>query len=156
MDSFNLLNGLTPWWWLAIAFVLGAVEMATGTYVLMWLGLAALALAGVLALGVDLALSGQIALFALFSVVFTFGGRALFNRFGDGATADNTTLNQRGQQYVGRRVKVLECVDGLGAIEIEGMRWRAQWQDGNCSKAGDMVKITKAQGMTLYVSSAAS
>jgi len=152
MEFLSFLEGLSPWWWVALAFALGALEMATATFVLIWLALAALVMAGILAAGAVLSGAAQVAIFATLSVLLTFVGRYLLNRFGDGGGAEHASLNQRGQHLVGRSANVLECANSEGAVEIEGMRWRARWVSGSNSDVGATVKITKADGMLLEVS----
>ncbi|MBV1865566.1 MAG: NfeD family protein [Rhodobacteraceae bacterium] len=151
MEFLGFLEGLSPWWWVALAFVLGALEMVTSTFVLIWLALAALVMAGILAAGAILSGALQVALFATLSVVLTFGGRYLLNRFGDGGEHQRDELNQRGQRFIGRNAKVLECTNSKGSVEVEGMRWRARWQPGTGSEIGATVQVTKADGMVLEV-----
>ncbi len=155
MEFAGFMESMTPWWWVALAFLLGALEMVSGTFVLIWLALAALCMAGFQAVGVDMSFALQTGVFAFLSIVLTFGGRALLDRFGDGAPQSDL-LNQRGQHFVGRNGKVLDFANGEGAIEIDGMRWRARWPAGSSSEIGDSVRITRAEGMTLYVSTAAN
>ncbi len=155
MELSGFMESMTPWWWVALAFLLGALEMVSGTFVLIWLALAALCMAGLQAIGVELSFAMQTAIFAFLSIILTFGGRFLLHRFGDGAP-ESEQLNQRSQRFVGRNGKVLEFNNGEGAIEIDGIRWRAQWEDGTSSDIGTSVRVTRAEGMTLYVSTAAS
>ncbi|MCP5086665.1 MAG: NfeD family protein [Rhodobacteraceae bacterium] len=150
MLFFETLESLSPWWWVAAAFAIGAVEMATGTAVLIWVALASLVMAVFLALAPGLSGEWQITLFAALSVALTFLGRWLVYRYGDGAKL-NKTLNQRTQHFVGRSAKVLEFEGGNGAVEVEGMRWRARWAAGQASDIGTSVRITGADGMVLEV-----
>ena len=39
VDLFAFLDGASPWWWVAFAAALGAVEMLTFTYFVLWLAL---------------------------------------------------------------------------------------------------------------------
>ena len=41
LDLFACLDGASPWWWIALALGLGAIEIVTFTYFMLWLGLAA-------------------------------------------------------------------------------------------------------------------
>lgn len=151
MEFLSFLEGISPLWWVALAFVLGALEMLTGTFVLIWLALTALVMAGILAYGAPLSGAAQVSLFASLSIVLTFAGRYLLNRFGDGGGSDHDNLNQRGQHFVGRNAKVLECANSEGSVQVEGMRWRARWPAGSNSDVGTTVQITKADGMVLEV-----
>jgi membrane protein implicated in regulation of membrane protease activity len=152
MPFLDILEGLSPWWWVAAAFLIGALEMLTGTAVLIWVALAALVMAAVLATVPGLSGELQITLFAALSVALTFAGRWALIRFGDGF-AHNSTLNQRSNRLIGRSAKVLEVEVGSnsGVVEIDGMRWRATWSDGQNLTMGDPVRIKTAEGMTLGV-----
>lgn len=152
MPFLDVLEGLSPWWWVAAAFAVGALEMLTGTAVLIWVALASLLMAIILAVKPDLSGEVQITLFAVLSILFTFAGRWILNRFGDGAET-HATLNQRSNHLVGRTAKVLDFDAGTqsGAIEVEGMRWRAEWATAPADASGETVRIKAANGMTLVV-----
>jgi len=149
-----MLNGISPWWWVVLALALGAVEMATMSFFLIWPGLAALAMAGILLLAPNMSGTLQIGLFAVLAVLFTFAGRYLFARFGDGGGDAADGLNNRATYLVGRYAVVLEFDNGSGAVEIDGIRWRAQWAQGSTSLKDSKVLITKADPQLLYVEAA--
>jgi inner membrane protein len=151
MDFLQMLTGMSPWWWVILAFALGSLEMATMSFFLIWPGLAALAMAGVLVLAPNMSGTMQIALFAILSIVLTFAGRYLLNKYGDGGAASDQTINNRAAQLIGRSAKVLEFDNGNGVVEIDGMRWRAQWAEGQTSPPGQSVRITQADAMVVYV-----
>jgi membrane protein implicated in regulation of membrane protease activity len=151
MELLSMLDGMSPWWWVILAFALGSIEMATVTFFLIWPAMAALMMAGVLYLVPNMSGAMQISLFAIFSLILTFIGRYLMNRYGDGGDAENSTINNRAAQLIGQSAKVLEYDGGKGVVEIEGMRWRAQWAADHTSKPGQNVRITQADAMMLYV-----
>lgn len=155
MDILQLLQGISPWWWVAFALALGAVEMATMSFFLIWPALAALCVGGLLAVAPQMAGTSQIVVFAGLGILFTFSGRYLMGRYGDGADT-LPGLNSRAQQLIGRHGTVLEISGSEGAIEVEGVRWRARWPEGQTAKPGDRVRITGAMGMELEVCSAGS
>lgn len=152
MPFLDILEGLSPWWWVAAAFALGALEMLTGTAVLIWVALATLVMAVLNALVPTLSGELQIALFATLSIAITFAGRWGMQRFGDGGET-HATLNQRSNHLIGRTAKVLDFDAGSnsGAVEIEGMRWRASWAAGQTSAMGETVRVRSADGMNLTV-----
>ena len=151
MEFLNFLEGLSPWWWVAFAFALGALEMATGTFVLIWVALSALVMAGLLSLVPSMSAELQVTVFATLSVILTFAGRYVLHKFGDGGGKEHKTLNQRTNHFIGRTAKVLEYANGEGSIEVEGMRWRARWPAGQSVEIGGTVRITGADGMVLEV-----
>lgn len=153
MEYIQMLDGMSPWWWVILAFALGSIEMATMTFFLIWLGLAALCMAGILVLAPEMSGAMQITLFSVLSVVLTFAGRYLLNKYGDGAGDSGENLNKRSAYLVGRSATVLEFDGGMGVVEVEGMRWRAQWAESQTSVAGENVRITRADAMVLYVTS---
>ena len=81
---FGFLQAMSPWWWVAFAVALGALEMATMSFFLIWPALAALVLALVHWLMPGLGGEVQVVLFAALAVAMTFAGRGLLNRYGDG------------------------------------------------------------------------
>lgn len=151
MQIIDMLNGLSPWWWVIIAFVLGSMEMLTLSFFLIWPGLAALAMAGILLVMPDMSGTVQIACFAILSIVLTLAGRYLINSYGDGADPTTNTLNNRSAHLIGRTALVLDFKNGAGNVEIDGMRWRAKWEQKQSSEKGDTVRITKTKGMTAFV-----
>ncbi|MEM6619419.1 MAG: NfeD family protein [Pseudomonadota bacterium] len=150
MDLLAVLEGISPWWWVALAFALGAAELATGTYVLIWVALAAFQMAGLLWFFPGLSGAAQLVIFAVVAVGLTFAGRAFLRSYGDGAPV-HSTLNNRGAHLVGGTARVLDFQGGSGAVEVEGMRWRATWPTGQEAEPGAKVRITAAQGMQLTV-----
>ena len=94
----------------------------------------------------------QITIFAVLSIALTFAGRWAIHQYGDGGESHDT-LNQRSKHLVGRTAKVLDFDAGSssGAVEVEGMRWRATWPSGQTSNTGETVRIRSADGMNLTV-----
>lgn len=151
MDILQILTGMSPWWWVIAAFALGSIEMATMTFFLIWPGLAALCMAGILVLAPNMSGTMQIFLFAIISITLTFIGRYLLKKYGDGGEDSDGTLNNRAAQLVGRSAKVLEFERGFGVVEVNGMRWRAEWPTGQVTALGESVRITKSEPLLLYV-----
>lgn len=155
MDLFGFLAGVSPWVWIAFGVALGAVEMATMSFFLIWPGLAALAVGVVLWLVPDLSGTAQVVLFAALSVVATLAGRAAIRRGGQ-APSDRPDLNRRSERMVGRHGTAVEGFShGEGVVEIDGLRWSARLAPGAAApEAGAGVKVVEVNGMTLVVTPA--
>jgi len=150
MEFFANLNGISPWWWVAFGIALGAVEMMTMSFFLIWPGLAALLLAVLLALVPGLGGEAQIAIYAGLAMALTFLGRSLMHRYGnDDGTA--SSLNSRANLMIGRHAEVQEFTGPEGAVVIDGVRWHAIWPEGATATPGSMVEINGANGMSLLV-----
>src|SRR6188508_2419781 len=100
MGAFDGLLGISPWWWVALAILLAAVEMVTVTTVVVWAALAALVTALALWAAPGMGGAVQVALFAALSIAFTLAERGLVGRFG--RQEDVGHLNRRAAQIIGR------------------------------------------------------
>ena len=81
MSALSFLDGLSGWWWLALALGLIVFEMMSFTYFLIWIGAAA-AVTGVALLAVPtLGGATQLTIFALLGLIFTVAGRAATKRW---------------------------------------------------------------------------
>lgn len=143
---FSMLEGLSPWWWVAFGIGLGALEMATLSFFLLWPGIAALVMAGLLVVAPGMPGTVQVTVFAAISVALTFGGRFWIRRFGDGG-GPKTDLNAPGERMVGRVGTVLSTGTGTQRIEIDGTHWAARWS-GPATVGAAMI-VTGVEGMTL-------
>ena len=135
------------WGWLALGFGLIAVEMLIlpGGFPL-WIGLAALAMAGVTAL-VALPWQGELILFGLLAVLASVIAWKLHYRAGRVDAADG--MHDRVEQLIGREFLLDEGTeDGVGRIRVDDSVWRVT---GPAMPAGTRVKITGADGATLTV-----
>ncbi len=122
----DALNALSPWWWVALGIGLIGAEMIVPAFFLIWPGLAALVLAGVLLVVPGLAGNVQVTLFAVLAVVATFAGRGIVRRRGQPGS-DQPGLNRRTEALVGRRgVLVGPRGPDEAEVEVEGVRWTAR------------------------------
>ncbi|MHA3913685.1 NfeD family protein [Halovulum sp. GXIMD14793] len=147
---FDFLEGVSPWWWVATGLLLGATEMATMSFFLIWWGLAALIMGALLALFPSMPGEVQIMAFAALAVGLTFLGRSMVRNFGDGEP--ETTLNSRSANMIGRSAKVIRFDHGDGVVEIGGEQWKARADATALGLTpGAMVRVVGADGMTLTV-----
>jgi membrane protein implicated in regulation of membrane protease activity len=160
LSIFAPLDGVSPWLWLTLALVLGAVELAATSFFLIWVALAAAGVALALALAPGLSGTGQMSLFAALSVGFTFAGRSwLRARRGQGG--ERPVLNRRAAALIGRRAKIVRPFDsGLGGVEVDGALWRARLAPEGAAPVsaapalaeGETVRIHGVDGAVLLVS----
>jgi len=111
ISVFQWVANLSPWWWVAFGIGLGAVEMATMSFFLIWPALGAIVMALIVAFGPPMSGEAIVSLWAILSIALTFAGRSFMNRFGDGGEP-TSNLNARSKQLVGRKAKVLSWEHG--------------------------------------------
>lgn len=135
------------WGWLALGFGLIAVEMLVlpGGFPL-WVGIAALAMAGVTAL-FALPWQGELVVFGLLALIACIIAWKLHYRAGRVDAADG--MHDRIEQLVGREFTLDEAIeDGAGRVRIDDTSWRVT---GPKLPAGTRVRVTGADGATLAV-----
>jgi len=155
LDLFVFLDGASPWWWIALALGLGAVEIVTLTYFMLWLGLAALSMGLALMAFPGLPGTGQVLGFALLSILYTGVGWAWLRR--RQVRDEHPGLNRRSAAMIGRQAVVTkDFAAGVGWVEVDGVRWRARLADGaKPPVTGATMAIADAEGMTLVIAPAA-
>lgn len=142
----STIASLGIWNWFIAGGILLAIEvMAPGSFML-WLGLSAL-LVGVISLVIDWPWQAQFVAFAIFAVASI----PIWHRVGRrmGKPGDQPFLNRRSEALVGQ-VFTLDrpIVDGTGNIRVGDTVWRVTGPD---SPAGNRVRVTRADGATLFV-----
>ena len=148
----TLLDGISPWWWVALAILLAAAEMVTITTVLVWAAVAALITACLLWLAPGLGGYEQIGIFAALSIVFFFVGRALVARFGQPGGDQTSGLNRRAATLVGREAVVTTFDHGEGQVTVDGVPWPARLEPAAPTPLpGDRVRIVAADGIVVRV-----
>ncbi len=150
MDAVAFLEGLQFWHWMILGLGLAVIEvLAPGTFFL-WLGIAA-GLTGMLLLAIPgLGWQVQLIVFGVLSVAIVAGWRYYLIR--RPTQSDDSTLNRRGEQYVGRVFALVEAiVDGRGTVRVGDSNWRA---DGPDLPAGTKVRVTGVAGTVLMVEKA--
>jgi len=150
-DLFAFLDGASPWRWIALALGLGAIEIVTFTYFMLWLGLAAFTVGIGMTMFPSMPGTSQVLTFALLSILYTGIGWAYVRRLQPKDV--HPGLNRRSAAVVGRQAVVTDAFSaGIGWVEVDGVRWRARLLDGTQTpEAGATLSITSADGMTLIV-----
>lgn len=137
---------MNPFAWLAVAFVMAAIEVISFGLITLWFVIGALAAFVVSLLGGDLLL--QIVVFLVVSVVCLIVLRPVFVKY-----------RRRGQENepteIGRSAVVVETVDNdrlIGRVETEDrMTWAARSIDGSVIPAGTVVHVVGQESVKLIV-----
>jgi len=150
MDALINLHASQPFWiWLALGVILLAVEAAFSTEWLLWPAVAAGIVAVVTALHLPLGgFWGEVALFAVLTVIATLLSRRLIQRVNPGDAPD---INARDGRLIGQRARVVETfVDGRGRVFVSGAEWAAEI-DGAAPPVGESVVVEAVDGARLRV-----
>lgn len=133
--------------WAVAGIALVMIEMAAGTFFLLWFGVGAF-LTAVFAVFVK-ASWAQYVFFALVSIVLVLLTRRWAARLtGPAARAANMDA------LVGQEGRVIEVIDGpggRGTIRVAGETWLVETQGGAPLKQGQTVVVRTAKGNTLIV-----
>jgi membrane protein implicated in regulation of membrane protease activity len=125
--------------------------MIVPSFLLIWPGVAALAVGLALFMFPGMGLAVQAVLFAVLAVAFTLAGRAFVMRRETTAGPDHPTLNRRGARLVGHRGTARGAfVGGRGTVEVEGELWQARSRRGTVLPNG-AVEVVGASGLELDV-----
>jgi membrane protein implicated in regulation of membrane protease activity len=142
-----MLASMDPGWlWLIGGVLVVAAEIVVPGVFLIWLGIAAI-LTGLFTLLFGIGLPGELALFALYSIISVLVGRRVY-----GASEDNQPdplLNDRAARLVGRRVLAVTAIDeDEGRVRIGDSEWSAR---GGPAEPGERVRITSVDGNCVIV-----
>jgi membrane protein implicated in regulation of membrane protease activity len=141
-----LITTLGVWIWFIAGGLLLIAEIVMPGVFMLWLGLAAL-LVGAISLFVGWAWQAQLVAFAVFALAAIPLWRRLALRVEE--PSDQPFLNRRSDAFVGRVFTLSKpIVDGGGTIAIDDTVWRVSGAD---APAGSRVRVTRADGATLYV-----
>lgn len=142
----ELFSSLGNWTWWIVAAVLFVLELMMPGVFFLWLGLSAMVV-GVIVLVVDIPWQGQIAAFAVLSIIALIVSRYFFAA--RKVVTDQPNLNKRMYNYVGQRF-VLETpiTNGTGSIRIDDTIWTVR---GNDADVGAWIRITDVEGPNFLV-----
>jgi len=142
-----MMESIGHWhWWILAALLIILEVFAPGAFFL-WLGLAAVAVGGVVYMIPAMAWEYQLLLFSVASVISIVIWRKYFRI--TPADTDQPNLNRRGQQYVGRVFTLEEpIVDGIGKIRVDDSTWKVRGED---CPAGTRIEVTGLDGTILEV-----
>ncbi len=141
------MDGIETYWiWLVIGLALALLEMLVPGVYLIWLAMAALAIA-VLAFVSAPPLALQVIAWVSLSLIFAFSARRwLRDR---PIVSSDPLLNNRAGRLVGETALVTQAIDsGTGRVKVGDSEWTARGED---AEAGARVRIVGARGTELLV-----
>ncbi len=141
------MDGIETYWiWLIVGLALAALEMIVPGVYLIWLAMAALAIA-VLAFVSAPPLALQIIAWVSLSLIFAFSAkRWLRDR---PIISSDPLLNNRAGRLVGETARVTQAIDsGEGRVKVGDSEWIARGPD---TAAGAHVRIIGSRGSALLV-----
>lgn len=141
------MMSMGPWSWLIVGLVfLGLEVLLPGTFILLWIGVAAI-ITGLLSFILPIGIQSQLVIFAIGSVIAVFLGRKYFTA--NFHPSDRPLLNQRAAQLIGQTYKVSEpIVNGKGKVKIGDSQWMVTGPDADL---GVNVTVTSVKGNRLIV-----
>ena len=153
MDVIGLLEGLTIWHWVGLGIVLLTLEVAVGTFDLLWVSIGAF-LTAVFALVIPEPVGGwqgQLTFFGVAALAFVISGRTLFKGLRR-ASSTHPNLNDRTANMIGQRGEAATSFDGgEGKVKVGDTVWLARQADETVIVEGDQVVVAGAEGTTLKV-----
>ncbi|MEO0883193.1 MAG: NfeD family protein [Pseudomonadota bacterium] len=154
MDTFlTTLGQLEAWHWIALGLVLIGIEVAAGTFDLLFVGIAAFATAlfTAVAPGSLADWQGQMFFFAGTAIALIVLSRTVFADMRK-QTHDKPGLNQRMVGMIGSRGVVTQpFAAGAGRVKIGDTEWSAETSDGSNVDAGTAIVVEGTELTVLKV-----
>jgi membrane protein implicated in regulation of membrane protease activity len=148
-DVFAFFPDHPFWAWMALAGVLLAIEVATGSGWMLWPAASA-AVVAVLVSFVGVSLAPAVLIFAGLTIVSTllarrYLPRSVFHHAG-------RDINDNVERLVGHEGRAVGAFkDRAGRVFIDGKEWAAELTDGEALEAGARVQVTSVDGARLTV-----
>jgi len=140
----GFLEGLTVWHWVGLGIVLMTIEVAVGTFDLLWVAVGAF-LTALFALIVPApagAWQGQMVFFGIAAIAFVISGRTLFKGLRKRATS-HPNLNDRLANMMGQRGEAATNFDQRqGKVKVGDTVWLAEQSDDTVIIEGDQIVVT--------------
>ena len=144
----SLFEQILYWHWIVLGLMLVILEMLLPGFILIWFGVGAILVGGLLYVMPDLTWQWQLLIFSIFSLTSVFVWRAWSkNNLTDDPESD--ILNQRGRALIGRETVLIEAiVNGVGRIQVDDTFWRVNGKD---LENGKLIRVVDVEGATLKV-----
>jgi len=139
--------------WLALAVVLGIVELATVQLVTVWFAIGAIASLVVSLCGCD-SIVVQVLVFVVVSAVALIATRPLVKKL-----TEKRKQPTNADRNLGKTALVTQEIDNdkaTGIASLSGMTWSARSEDGSVIPAGAKVTVKAIEGVKLIVSETTS
>ncbi len=151
MDTVIIFLRDNPGWsWMIIGAALFALDVMAPGLFLLWFGVAAVVVGGIV-FAVPLDFTWQILAFCAASVLSVLLGRSVLSGARGGAS-DRPLLNQRARQLIGRTfVLATPITSGQGRITAGDSTWSVRGPD---LPQGTTVRVVGAEGTLLLVQAA--
>lgn len=134
------------WIWLILAVVCGIGEIILPGVFLLWIAIAA-ALTGGITMLTGIGLPIQIILFAILSIVATYGGRRWYAD--NPVPSQDPLLNDRAARLIGETVTVVEEIrGGHGRVKVGDGVWACRGVD---TAEGTLMRVASVSGNELVV-----
>lgn len=150
----GFLEGLSVWHWVGLGILLLAIEVAVGTFDLLWVSAGAFltALFALLVPAPAGGWEGQLTFFGVVAIAFVISGRTLFKGLRNARNTTHPNLNDRLANMVGQHGRAATpFVDGRGKVKVDDTVWLAEQADGAAIAEGDAIVIAAAEGGLLKV-----
>lgn len=135
--------------WLALGLGLAIVEILMPGIVFIWMGIAAIVVAGIVWGFPDISWQFQLVIFGFLSLASVVGGRIWVKKHP--TESSDPTLNRRAEQYVGRFFTLdAPMINGRGSLNVDDTVWRVEGEE---IAAGTKVRVVGAEGTVLKVES---
>jgi membrane protein implicated in regulation of membrane protease activity len=152
MDAIaSFFAGLSVWHWLGLGIILLTLEVAIGTFDLLWVSVGAFltALFAWIIPPPAGGWEGQLTFFGFAAIALVIGGRTLFAGLRNAPTT-HPTLNDRLASMVGQKGEAATTFEvGRGKVKVGDTVWLAQG-DGAIAE-GDLITVVGAESGVLKV-----
>ena len=146
-----LFEHILYWHWIVLGLVLFVLEMMIPGFVLLWFGVSAILVGGLLYIFPDMMWQWQFFIFSMLAILSLVGWK-YWSRNNPADDTESGMLNQRGKALIGRETQLIEpIIDGVGRIQLDDTFWRVNGED---MPNGQHVKIVDVDGATLKVEQA--
>lgn len=140
------------WAWGILGLALLALEMATGTFYVLWFGIAGLVLCGVVTLSPALSIPMQLFIYAIASLVLLLLGKQFFKR----SAQTELKVGQSQGDEIGRVGTIIEAVspEQLGRIKFtQGLMGSREWRVASdvAIDIGQQASVVAVEGNSLRV-----